>query len=289
MRTASCILLLLLAACDAEAPFIPPENPPSDDALLAGRSYTAKVPAGYDAAKAWPLLVALHGFGGSGAEVSQYFGLDAAAAADGLFLVAPDGILHQWNAGHARWPEWDQPWLAAVIHDLKARYHIDATRVIVFGFSQGAHLAHRMGCDASDDVTAVISVAGQAPTAPGDCAPRRPVTVLQIHGTADETIGYDGDVQHQPPDPTIPSAHDTVAMWAQRDGCSGTLAAAPGGPLDLSTLIDGAETSPERYAGCPAGADVALWTMRGVPHRPEPTPTFTAQALAFALAHPRVQ
>jgi len=37
-----------------------------------------------------------------------------------------------------------------------------------------------------------VSIAGSLPNAVGDCVPSAPVTVLQIHGTADDTVPYAG-------------------------------------------------------------------------------------------------
>ena len=54
--------------------------------------------------------------------------------------------------------------------------------------------------------------------------PDHAVSVVEIHGTSDDVLGYDGDVQNTPPDPTVPSAHDTVAVWARNDACTGAIA-----------------------------------------------------------------
>ena len=289
--------LSTLCACAVAIPepVIPPPDPvdpPNEAELLAARGYTVTVPANYDETRAWPLLIALHGYGGTGQELVRYFGLDRLAEQRGVFLLAPNGLQdgrgnRAWHPIHSHYPEWDVSWLTAVIHDLKAKYRIDASRVIVFGGSQGAHMAHRMGCDAADEVTALISVAGQAPKNPADCTPTKPVTALEIHGTFDEVIGYYGDVQGATPDPNIGSAHDTVAVWARNDGCTGELVEAAFSPIDISTIVDGQETLVELYAGCPAGVDVALWSMNGVPHRPGPTLDFASRAYGFAAARPR--
>jgi polyhydroxybutyrate depolymerase len=291
-------LLMLLLGCEEPIPEPvppppPPTEPPSDAELLAARPYSVNVPAGYDAGVEWPLLVALHGYDGSPEETVSYFDLDRLAERRGLFLIAPSGSKdargnRSWDPGPSNYPEWDRSWLTAVIRDVKSKYRIDAARVIVFGHSQGAHMAHRMGCDSSEDVTAVISVAGQVTRVKSLCVPSRPVSVLQIHGTADAVIGYYGDVQRTPPDPAIPSAHDTVATWARVDGCTGELAPIVSSPIDVS--FDGdtqEETVVELYAGCPTGIDVGLWTMNGVGHRPAPKDDFSARAVGFGLSRPR--
>ena len=90
-----------------------------------------------------------------------------------------------------------------------------------------------------------------------------------------------------PPDPNIGSAHDTVATWARNDGCTGTLVEAAFSPIDASVIVDGDETVVELYSGCPAAVDVALWTMKDVPHRPGPTLDFGSRVIGFAASRPR--
>src|SRR2546423_6613422 len=131
---------------------------------------------------------------------------------------------------------------------MESKYSIDRGRVFIVGHSLGAHMAHRMACDAAGDVVAIMSLAGQVSKVPADCVPARAVSVLQIHGTADGSIGYYGDVQHNPPDPSIPSAHETVAVWARNDVCTGAIAAT-GTTLHLDTSLTGNETTVEAYAG----------------------------------------
>ncbi len=291
-------VLLALLACGPEVPPLPPPpeppptEPPSDAELLAARRYSVTVPPGYDDTKTWPLLLVLHGYGGSGLETSRYFKLDRLAEQRGLFFIAPDGLADRrgnqgWDSQASRWPEWDRSWLSAVIRDVKSKYRIDARRVFVFGHSQGAHMANRMGCDASDDVTGFISVAGQVTLAAAKCAPPQKVSALLIHGTADQAIGYYGDLQNTPPDPNVPSAHETAGVWARNNGCTGMLEETAFSPINVSDEAAGDETVVEYYAGCPTGIDVALWTMNDVPHRPVPTPEFSPRAINFLLERPR--
>ena len=238
---------------------------PTDGELLAERPYYPTVPAGADDGTPRPLVIVLAGFGDVGTDAAAYLGFTALAADQGFFLVAPDpDALHAryaWDPSPTHYPNFDVEYLTAIIHDMEARYTIDRGRVFVAGHSLGAHMAHRMGCDAAADVAAVVSLAGQAPKDPADCVPSQPVSVVEIHGTADEVIGYDGDVQNDPPDPTVPSAHETIAVWARNDGCTGAIADS-GARLDLDSSLDGSETTVEAYAGCPAGTGVELWSNR---------------------------
>lgn len=296
-RSFMTIVVLALFACEP-IPSLPPPpgpeptEPPRDAELLAARRYTVKVPTTYDDTKTWPLLLVLHSYGGTGQSTAEYFGLTRLAEQRGLFLIAPDGLVDRrgnrgWDPGPSRYPEWDRSWLSAVLRDVKAKYRIDASRVFVFGHSQGAHMANRMGCDGADDVTGFISVAGQVTLSPTGCLPQKKVSALLIHGTADEVIGYYGDLQNNPPSPNIPSAHQTATVWARNNGCTGMLEEQAFSPINASDAVDGDETVVEYYAGCPADVDVALWTMKDVPHRPDPATDFGSRAISFLSARPR--
>ncbi|MGZ3426028.1 MAG: alpha/beta hydrolase family esterase [Polyangia bacterium] len=293
---AAIALFALVGACHSSgtgaADLGPPDmTPPSDADLLASRPYLASVPAGYTSAQSWPLLIVLAGYGGKGADTSYYLGFTQLASSQGAFLVTPDGLLdshasYAWNPQHDQFPQFDVKYLTAIIHDLEAKYSIDPKRVFVVGHSLGAHMAHRMACDAANDVVAIMSLAGQVSKDPADCAPSRAVSVLQIHGTADMTIGYYGDVQNNPPDPTIPSAHETVGVWARNDQCSGPIAAT-GATLHLDSSLTGNETTVEAYSGCPPGIAVELWSIVGGSHDPQPTLSFATQVWGFLTAHAR--
>jgi polyhydroxybutyrate depolymerase len=156
--------------------------------------------------------------------------------------------------------------------------------VFIAGHSLGAHMAHRMACDASADVVGIMSLAGQVTKDPAGCAPTKTVAVLDVHGTDDMVIGYNGDVQGT--DPSIPSAHETLAVWARNDHCTGAVAAT-GMTLDLDTQRPGSETTVEAYAGCPAPVGVELWSIQGGSHDPNLSPDFAGLVWDWLLAHAR--
>ena len=275
-------------------------TPPTDAQLLATRPYTATVPAGYSADKSWPLLIVLAGFGDHAVDTSAWLGLTQLAADDGVFLVTPDPdpstLRLAWDPNPVHYPDFDVEYLRAIIHDLEKKYSIDRGRVFIAGHSLGAHMAHRMACDDSEDVVAIMSLAGQVTMVAADCAPAQPVSVVQVHGTKDNVIGYYGDVQDTPPDPSIPSAHQTVAVWARNDACTGAIALT-GVTLDLDSTLAGNETTVEAYSGCPslvnqdAGTSdpigVELWSIQGGSHKPTFTPQFAPLVWTFLTAHAR--
>lgn len=297
MRARATLLLLLLTGCtvsfpDAGTPEPVPTTPPPDDELLAARGYQVRTPTGYDGGGSWPLLIAFHGYGSSPARLDGEFGLRAFADKQHFLLIMPDGLVdvlgnRAWHSGPSSYPHWDGAWVRAVLKDAKTTWPVDPSRVYAFGFSQGGHMAHRTGCEAAEEIAAFVSVAGQVTKRADQCTPARVISALEIHGTDDEAIGYDGDLK-SPPDPKVPSAHETIAVWARNDGCTGELVREPpdGGYLfDLSNTVDGPETWVEAYAGCPEGIDVQLWTMEHVLHQPEPRPDFNLEWWQFLKDH----
>lgn len=290
------LLFICLAgfACEDPIPLpVPPvEQPlPPDAELLASRPFRVFTPSGYDGGTPLPLLLALHGYGNTGGGLDEQFDLERLAESRGFLLVAPNATqdargFRSWRPHPFAKAPFDREYLHALLQKVKLTHAVDPARVFVFGFSQGGHMAHRVGCDAADEIAALVSVAGQAATDPADCLPARNISALQVHGTLDEAIHYDGDVT-EPISPNVPSAHQTIAVWGRVNGCGALEPTSR--VLDLSTSVDGGETTVERYVDCPQGFDVELWTMNGVSHWPSPRPNFMGVLYGFLLSHPRPQ
>eukprot|EP00854_Cymbomonas_tetramitiformis_P007952 gene7952-biopygen8031 len=96
--------------------------------------------------------------------------------------------------------------VAGIIQHLKVQMAVDASRTYAIGFSVGAVLAHRLACEHSSIFAAVIAISGGLQTA--HCAPSEPVSILQMHGTADPVVDYDITVAK------------TLAAWSANNGCS---------------------------------------------------------------------
>ena len=134
-------------------------------------------------------------------------------------------------------------------------------------------------------MAAIVSLAGATHAKPADCTPASAVSVLQIHGTLDTVVRYDGKPTSILVKP-YPGAEQTVAAWAQNNGCGAQRTVIPPA-LDLDQAVIGAETTVERYPGCPAGIDVELWKMTGSSHIPALPPAFAAKTWGFLKSHPR--
>lgn len=293
LRLLTLCVFILAAAC-GETPIPEPVTPveptlPPDDELLAKRPFQVKVPPSWDGGTPLPLLVALHGYGSSGAILDMRFDLSRFAQRRDLLLVLPNAVPdasgnRAWRPAAVTKSPFDREYLRALIQSVKRTHRVDPARVFVFGYSQGGHMAHRLGCDAADELAAFAALAGQAATRPEECTPARTISALQVHGTDDEAIGYHGDAT-EPIDPRVPSAHQTIAVWGRVNGCGAPVPTAQ--TFDLSLSVVGEETTVERFEGCPPGIDVELWTMNGVMHWPEPSPDFLSLVYGFLAQHAR--
>jgi polyhydroxybutyrate depolymerase len=240
-----------------------------------------------------PLLLFLHGLGGSGTEALTSPALRALAERNGMVVVAPDGAVDSrgrrfWNAGSACCnldgkAVNDLARLEALLSHWIARPEIDPTRVFVLGFSNGGFMAHRLACFMDDRLAAVVSIGGAGRATDEACAPVSPIAVLEVHGDADPIVRYDGGrvFNDRALDPH-PSAPQTFHDWAARLGCADAPKVAT---ADLDPRLPGAETRIESYAGCPHGS-AELWTVHGGGHQVM-TPALLARVGEFLMAHPK--
>ena len=264
--------------------------------LVAARPYQLRVPKTYDASKAAPLVIALHGYGkGDDAKsIEKWMQLAPEADKRGFLYATPSGTEDKfgypaWNATDACCAFDDRKiddvaYLAAVIDDIARLYTLDTERVYVTGISGGAIMAHRLACDLSDRLAAIVSVSGTTWKDASRCTPTSGVNIVEMHGDKDDVVAYDGSGPAGQIPVSIPSAHDTVAMWAGLNGCTGTLGALAS--IDLESSVAGDETKMERYGGCARG-DVELWTAVGGPHAPLFSKTFVPTLFNYFEAHPR--
>ena len=259
---------------------------------LAGRPFEVFVPSVYDEASATPLLVLLHGYTASGAIQEAYFRFELLAEERGFLYVHPDGTTNVvgeqfWNATEACCGFTstidDSAYLKALIEQVQADYNVDAQRIFLVGHSNGGFMSYRMACDYSDTIAAVASLAGATFIDSADCRADQPVSVLQVHGTADATIAFEGDSIFGR---AYPAAATTVASWADINGCA-TDTEVTSDAFDLVVDLEGADSSLTAYTDCPAGVGVELWTIEGGSHVPSLTPDMSIGIIDFLFAHPK--
>lgn len=223
------------------------------------RSYRQFVPSGVADGAHLPLVVALHGGLGSGDQFAAASNFETLAQSSGFVVVFPDGLDRTWNAGtccgqSVKKNTDDVGFLAALITELTKTAPIDADRVFVAGHSNGAMMAFRFGCERADLVKAIAPVAGSLEIP--ECKPSRGVSLLAIHGDADQNHPIDGGVGSRSiAGVSYRSMQDTLAMWTKAMGCDGNPAQSVDGALTTTT-----------WKGCADGARAEFVVIAGADH-----------------------
>lgn len=263
-------------------------------ALVAARPYRLVEPEDYNPDEAAPLIIVLHGYG-QGEDFGGYFNLDPVAGEHGALVAYPLGTLdalgrRSWNATDACCDFFkrgvdDVAYLSAVIDDVSSRYRVDARRVSVVGYSNGAFMAQRLACDLDARIAAVVAVAEVNWADPALCTPPGRVAVLQVHGDADPVVRFVGG-RMLLGTTLAPSVRASIEGWRDRNGC-GVAPAILETALDIASNLPGAETTVERYEGCARGSAAELWTVHGGDHDIEFSEAFAAAVWEFLAAHPK--
>jgi len=151
--------------------------------LGSGRDGLLYVPAGYDAAaKEAPLALMLHGAGGNARSGISHF-LDLADEA-GLVLLAPESRGRTWDVLVGGYGP-DVGFVDRALGHAFDRLAVDAGKVAVVGFSDGASYALSLGLTNGDLFTRVIAFSPGV-ASPADRRGRPPVFVS--HGTRDGVL-----------------------------------------------------------------------------------------------------
>jgi polyhydroxybutyrate depolymerase len=257
-----------------------------------GRAATVFVPESYDGTAALPFVLLLHGYGIDGEDMVRFTNFQTAAETNNVIFASPSGNVdgngsNFWNASPACCDFFgtdvdDSAFLRGVIDGARATANIDPARIFVIGHSNGGFMAHKLACEHSDVIAAVASLAGGIDAL--SCEPAQPVSVLQMHGTADTTIRIAGGTLAAGL-PAYPSATTTIETWALLNSCDDAPVA--DASFDAALDLAGAETDVARFDNCAAGGHAELWTVNGGGHIVNGGDALVQRIVDFVLGHPR--
>ncbi len=233
---------------------------PADSHGYSTRSYRVHVPGGYQNTAPTPLLLYFHGFGGNALGGDQGSGFSALAD-QRTFLVAygqglPDGQgdARGWaNTGPIDYGVDEVHAVSLMLDDLQNKLCVDARRVYVTGFSNGGGMSYDLACNLAGRIAAFVPASGDYYAIPGGCHPSRPTPIMEIHGSADPLVPYQGDSDTSWPHPAI---SQWLQDWAARDGCQQ-------GPV---VFLQTAQVMGEQWTSCQQGAVVVHYRIEGGGH-----------------------
>lgn len=144
---------------------IPPSSGAGKTLVVNGvnRTYVLSVPANYDRTRAYPLIFAFHGLGGSGSQAQLYFGLAQATQSQAI-LVYPDatGSSRAWGISGAS-ATLDLTFFDDLVRTVTSSLCVDTTRIFATGHSMGGYFSNTLGCARGDTLRAIAPVAGGGP------------------------------------------------------------------------------------------------------------------------------
>ncbi len=257
MAAAGCVLI---AGCAAAG-----SNPGTSDQTIVVngevRHYSLHLPKSYRYRHgAMPLVVLLHGHGSSGVKIERSTGMSDKADKETFIAAFPDG------RGDPRgWQVFDDPsgnnddvaYIGQLIDTLKKLYAVDPKRIYVAGHSNGGMLAYHLGVAMPDKLAGIgVSAALLGKAFAGGNRPTS-VTLVAIHGKADNVVPYDGSDGDIPYHQGFLSAPASVEEFARRNGCDGALE---------KTRANG-NVVEKTYSGCDNSSAVVFVTVNDLTHK----------------------
>ncbi|UCF31848.1 MAG: dienelactone hydrolase family protein [bacterium] len=237
------------------------------------RTYRLRLPPSFAGGETIPLVLVLHGGGGTARAMVKLSHFHKVADREGFMAVFPDGFRRHWNDGriiddypaHRQGVD-DVGFLSRLISTLTKEWGADPERVYVTGASNGGMMALRLACEVNDRLAAAAPVIAALPLDLSDsCRPARPLPILMINGSEDGLVPWEGGHVRfgRRRIGTILSVPETLSRWVRNNGCLG-----PVQETDLPDADPGDKTRITRYdyTGCRDGKEVSLLEVNGGGH-----------------------
>jgi poly(3-hydroxybutyrate) depolymerase len=209
--------------------------------------YLVVLPKSYDGKKPYPLVFYLHGRGNDLADRPRNLET-ALAAADLAIVIYAKSITSGWEVPNRDRPEEHTTMLRAIKQRALDQYCVDASKVVMTGFSSGGNFIGYLQCTMASEIAAAVIAGGSTHA---ECTGKLPAMVIVGRG-----------------DPSFPAAERSADYLRTRNGC-------------MMARMPGAVAPCENYTGCPAGAATTFCPFAGG----HMWPGFAASAVADLLRH----
>ena len=191
----------------------------SHDSLT--RQFIVYVPTNYNSEIDYPLMINFHGFGGTASDFVETADMRSLAESEGFIIIYPQGT----NLGG--YPHWnssapssdnkssvdDFGFVEAMIENISSTYSINENRIYAAGYSNGGFMSYYLACN-STKFAAIGSVAGtMIDDSYQNCNALVPTAMINIHGTADSVVLYEGDSYGST------AIKDVVTWWKNFNSC----------------------------------------------------------------------
>ena len=223
------------------------------------REYILHVPAGYDEALSYPLVIVYHGFGGCASywadEVGDDFGFNALADEEGFLVAYPQAAYRPakestyWEPGNGTGDhiyDNDVYFTEQLIAHVASDHNVSSEEVYAAGYSNGGMMAYSVGCTRGDMVAAIGVMSGAMLDDAGSCDTSNPVPVIIFHGVGDYVLPYNGNEWYA-------SVADVVDLWLDHNGIPAA--------SQVTTQINGGNVVHDAYSGGNDGTCLSFYTV----------------------------
>lgn len=216
-----------------------------------------------------PLVVVLHGYGGS---IWRENPMVAAAKRHGFAVCIPQGLRDpkgnpSWNVGYpsqAGWKQDDVKALCRIAQHVQKRHKLSRTNTFLTGMSNGGEMCYLMAFNNKQKTfKAVAPIAGLTMEwMYSQLEAKRPIPVMEVHGTADHTSEWGGDLQNKGGWGAYMPVPLAVGYWVAKNRCTHEET-----ERVESLKKDGHPVIKHRFTGGPTGCDVWLYEVVGAGHK----------------------
>ncbi len=216
-----------------------------------------------------PLVVVLHGYGGS---IWRENPMVAAAKRHGFAVCIPQGLRDpkgkpSWNVGYpsqAGWKQDDVKALCRIAQHVQKRHKLSRTNTFLTGMSNGGEMCYLMAFNNKQKTfKAVAPIAGLTMEwMYSQLEAKRPIPVMEVHGTADHTSEWGGDLENKGGWGAYMPVPLAVGYWVAKNRCTHEET-----ERVESLKKDGHPVIKHRFTGGPTGCDVWLYEVVGAGHK----------------------
>jgi polyhydroxybutyrate depolymerase len=137
------------------------------------------------------------------------------ADVNNFIVVYPEGLTFEWYT-HWNVGGWtngstvdDVGFVNSLLDDLEVNYNIETNKIYATGMSNGGFMSFLLACQLSERIAAVASVIGSmTPETYSACNPSHQIPILQLHGTADDIVPYQGQSD-------MIAIEDALSYWVE--------------------------------------------------------------------------
>ena len=188
------------------------------DGNMISRPVIIETSSGIDDQKSYPIVIALHGRGGSNTNWVQPL---SGFTNSGEFIgVYPQGYLNSWNLGQEPSNANDAAFISIIIDTLLSYSNVDESKIFAVGISNGSGMVNVLG-SFNKRLKAIAPISSQLTERTEIKTNSIPLSVFQVNGGQDLTIPIDGGIKLGHP---FLSVSESAKKWATNFNCNQNIA-----------------------------------------------------------------